>query len=338
MNRLPPTPHYQTDLCLEGLLDLHVAGGVDGVVDAVGRVLRYRGTAPRDSLSWRMLFTDLHYAMWQVTGDPAMLEGWAEDVEAMDRALPRDAEGCITYFVEPEPPRLLIDMVQNVAVRYIRLGRLTGDPGWVARGVEQLERYAVRLVHPRLGLWHHGRGWREGQPEALAPVGWCRGQGWVLRGLVLGLLAMPGVEQGRASLASLLSRLTAALLPWQDGEGMWHQVVQEPATTPAETSGTGMILAYLQQAVNGGLLPGSASLDAALRRGRAALAGRVDAAGDVHGGCADGRVQDDVAGYGRVCPSVNDRHAVAGVLSGLAAPWVPVRPVATPACLSGVTV
>lgn len=309
-------PGYQADLCLHGLLCLYEATRDTTYFNYIKETLRLRGERPCASLNWRILFTDLHGDLWMHTRDTIYMEHWLDDLHELLAKTPLDDEGHIVFFIEPERQRLLIDLLQGYALRMARAGLLTGDASYFDRVADQYHRHAKTLIHPENGLWHHGRGWNPDAPTALAPEGWCRGQAWVLRGLVEAMLCIPPTRPAFHELHHLLRHLASTLLRHQGGDGMWHQIVQEPERSFPETSGTGMILYYLGRAGQMGWLDAQI-LQPALRRALVALCRFVDIDYNVHQGCPHCPPQTTLADYRRMAPTINDRHAVAGVMMAL---------------------
>lgn len=311
-------PGYLTDLGLEALITLYAAWGDRAYLDYVNEVIRHRGSHPRDSLNWRILFTDLHSTAWVRTGDASYVEGWLDDLYFYEAALPRDTEGRVLFFLNVQQPRLLVDMLQGYCIRLARAGLLTGDPTYFDRCAEQYALFAQVMVNSQTGLWHHGRGWVTGKPDALSPDGWCRGQGWVLRGMVESLSCMPRSSASFAALRDLLDRLATALFDWQAATGMWHQVIQRPGESFPETSGTGMIIYYLSEALRRELLSHpQPDWRHSLKRAQNSLVEFVDNEGRVFNGCAHGAPMASMEDYLAVRPVVDDPHAVAATMWAL---------------------
>lgn len=312
-------PGYLTDLGLEALVVLYAAWGERRYIDYVNEVIQYRGAYPQDSLNWRILFTDLHSTAWRWTGDPTYVEGWLDDLYYYENALTRDSAGRILFFIDVEKPRLLVDMLQGYCMRLARAGLLTGDGDYFDRCAEQYELFAQILINPLTGLWHHGRGWVPNDPLALSPDGWCRGQAWVLRGIVESMSCMPRSCRAFSSLQALLDQLATALFVWQTSTGMWHQVMQKPYESFPEMSGTGMIVHYLGEALRQDLLSRPQPwYTKALRRAQAALLEFIDTDGHVYNGCAHGAPMATYQDYLDVRPVQDDPHAIAGAIMALA--------------------
>lgn len=309
-------PGYQIDLCLQGLLCLHDSTGLAPLREHVDAVLRHRGHRPEDSLNWRILFTDLHAELWMRTRDDVYLQGWLDDLKDLKEHLPRDDDGQIVFFIEPDRQRLLIDLLQGYAIRMARAGLFTGDDDFLRDAVDQYARHARILVNPANGLWHHGRGWNPANPRALSPEGWCRGQAWVVRGLVETMVCLPETSREFGELQGLLNNLTDALRTHQDDDGMWHHVVHMPSASFPESSGTAMLVYHLGRAWQRGWLrePG---IRTALVRAQYALLHYVDDAFRVHHGCPHTPPHASVADYLAMTPATDDPHAIGGMMMAL---------------------
>lgn len=115
---------------------------------------------------------------------------------------------------------------------FAHLGALAEDQTLLDLGVEQALGYARLLQDDDTGLFHHFHLERTGRPHIL---GWTRGQGWALLGM-LEVLAYADVEHPqRAELIERSQRLAAALLQHQRPDGHWYAVAQEPASGEEST-------------------------------------------------------------------------------------------------------
>lgn len=127
------------------------------------------------------------------------------------------------------------------------------------------------------GLFDHAVG---------SPVAWGRGNGFASLALAWAL-AGPLRGQPDSRLAPLRERLRAylrALLPLQGENGLWRQVLDVADTAP-ELTVTAMSIAALGVALREKWLPPAPAL-AAIERGWAAVASRVDAQGGFRDVCA----------------------------------------------------
>jgi rhamnogalacturonyl hydrolase YesR len=111
-----------------------------------------------------------------------------------------------------------------------RAGALTGERRYfdmVARHVAFMQ----TLVFRPDGLYRH---------SPLTDAAWGRGNAFPALGLALTLQSLPKDHPGFAPVLASFQRHMAALAPFQDVDGLWHQVVDHPGSY-AEFSATAMI-------------------------------------------------------------------------------------------------
>lgn len=255
---------YVYDLALEGLLWLYDVTSESRYLDFVLAVQRKRGLAPEHAYPWRtQLYVCVNYELYLRTGNAAYVRHFVATAEAFRREVPRAGDGAVGYFFRPEKKRIFIDMLQGYATHMARAGRISGDASFREECVSQYRLFRDVLRDPATGWWSQGRGWDQ-DPEAKAPGAWLRGQGWVLRGMVESLSALPPDYARRGELLELLREFAATIRRDQDARGLWHQVPYRPETYQ-ETTGTGLFVHYLSRAVREGLLPAEEYRAAAVR-------------------------------------------------------------------------
>ena len=128
------------------------------------------------------------------------------------------------------------------------LARLTGDEGWATRALSEAEGYAHLLRDPRTHLYHHF--WLEGTGRAYA-LGWGRGQGWALLGLLDVLDLVPAGGAARQRVADAARALAEAMLECQRPDGQWHAVVHEPASGDETSTAAFMATAFFRGITSG---------------------------------------------------------------------------------------
>lgn len=100
----------------------------------------------------------------------------------------------------------------------------------------QIVLYAKHLQDGKTGLFYHMWDWQTGERS---PSLWGRGNGWVLMSIADTMEAMkPGDAQYR-QLTEIAQRMAKGLAATQNREGMWHTVLDDPASYP-EASATSM--------------------------------------------------------------------------------------------------
>ena len=133
---------------------------------------------------------------------------------------------------------------------FAHLARLTGEPAWAGLAVEEALGYGRLLADPGSGLYRHF--WLERTGTAYG-LGWGRGQGWALLGLldVVGLL--PAGHPGVAPVRAAAIALAEAMLACQRPDGGWAAVVHRPDSGD-ETSTAAFMAAAFRQGIALGVL------------------------------------------------------------------------------------
>jgi len=98
--------------------------------------------------------------------------------------------------------------------------------------------YAGRLQRPD-GLFNHA---------VDGPAAWGRGNGFAALGIVEALTAMPEQHSSRAALLEIYRRHMAAIKAQQAPDGMWRQVIDDPAAYREETA-TAMLLTAMARGI-----------------------------------------------------------------------------------------
>ncbi len=148
-------------------------------------------------------------------------------------------------------------------------GALTGEPRYFAMAGRHL-RFMQQLVLRPDGLYRH---------RSDADVAWGRGNGFAALGLALTLSEMPRDAPDRAHVLKSYRELMAALLPLQNHDGLWRNVVDHPGAF-AEYSGTAMIGFALRRGLDRGWIRGRAWRQAVERAWQAVNA-RTSATGSL---------------------------------------------------------
>jgi unsaturated rhamnogalacturonyl hydrolase len=124
-------------------------------------------------------------------------------------------------------------------------GALTGESRYLDLADRHL-RFMQQLVLRPDGLYRH---------RSDVDVPWGRGNGFAAIGLALTLTEIPLDHPTRRHALKSYQALMNALLPFQNHDGLWRNVVNHPGTFP-EASGTAMIGFALQRGLNKGWIKG----------------------------------------------------------------------------------
>ena len=112
----------------------------------------------------------------------------------------------------------------------VKAGKLSGETRYFDMAVQHLQ-FMERLLLREDGLYRH---------SPLADVAWSRGNAFPLLGLALSLSDFPQTHPGFLQLRTAYLRLLDKLVPFQDRDGLWHEVIDYPGAF-AELSSTAMI-------------------------------------------------------------------------------------------------
>jgi Glycosyl Hydrolase Family 88 len=115
--------------------------------------------------------------------------------------------------------------------------------GHVDEAAALLASYAGRLQRPD-GLFNHA---------VDGPAAWGRGNGFAALGIVEALTVMPVRHPSRAALLEIYRRHMAAIKAQQAPDGMWRQVIDDPAAYREETA-TAMLLTAMARGIRLGWL------------------------------------------------------------------------------------
>ena len=144
------------------------------------------------------------------------------------------------------------------------LAHATGDDRYFDQAAGELLGYA-RTLQSDGGLLFHGFERDCGRNGEL----WARGNGWALMGLVDTLILLPRAHPAWTELQQRTVALADALALAQHPSGLWHTVVNDPATYLESTLAT-MVAYALRAGVSRGVLDGSRHADME-RKARAAM-------------------------------------------------------------------
>jgi unsaturated rhamnogalacturonyl hydrolase len=163
--------------------------------------------------------------------------------------------------------RFWIDDMYMITILQVQAYRATGDKVYLDRAALEMVAYLDRLQQPN-GLFYHGERF---------PFFWGRGDGWIAAGMPELLGELPANHPKRARIMEGYQKMMAALLNYQDTDGMWHQLIDHPESYK-ETSCTAMFTYAFITGVKKGWLTDPAYADAA-RKGWLGLQTYLDANG-----------------------------------------------------------
>ena len=125
--------------------------------------------------------------------------------------------------------RLWIDDMFMITAVQAQAYRATGDHSYIDNAAKEMVFYLDSLQMPN-GLFYHA-------PDV--PYFWGRGDGWMAVGMSELLRSLPKNNPNRARILEGYKKMMATLLQYQAEDGMWRQLIDDPASWK-ETSCTGM--------------------------------------------------------------------------------------------------
>lgn len=169
--------------------------------------------------------------------------------------------------------RLWIDDMYMITMVQTQAFRATGDAKYIDRAASEMVFYLKELQKPN-GLFFHA-------PDV--PFYWGRGNGWMAAGMAELLRAMPASHPHRRAIMEGYEKMMATLLDTQGEDGMWRQLLDDPASWP-ETSCTGMFAFAMITGVKEGWLE-EKTYGTAARKAWLALTTHLEPNGDIREVC-----------------------------------------------------
>ncbi len=159
---------------------------------------------------------------------------------------------CVPYGSVPLPPNeaallqdagagIFIDCLHFDPPFFAHLGRLLGKDQYVRAGIDQALGYGRLLQDDTSGLFFHF--WLEKTTRPYV-LGWSRGQGWALLGMLDVIEYTDSGEPGRDELIERSRRLAETMRVLQRDDGHWWAVAHEPASRDETSTAAFMALAF----------------------------------------------------------------------------------------------
>ena len=201
-------------------------GTSDAALETAALGLAHDLTARRRVHGTAVTFEDARRSLREPYGELALSEA--------DRELLRDpGAGVYVDCLHFDPPF------------YASLQRLTREEAWGERAVEEALGYCRLLQDRPSGLFHHF--WLERSGRAYG-LGWGRGQGWALLGLLDVLEGRPPGSPGRGDLEAATLALLEAMLRTQRRDGSWDAVAGAAESGDETSTAAFMAVAFLRAA------------------------------------------------------------------------------------------
>lgn len=198
--------------------------------------------------------------------------------------------------------RIWIDDMFMITTIQSQAYRATGDRKYIDRAAREMAMYLKEIQRPN-GLFYHS-------PEA--PFFWARGNGWMAAGMAQLLSILPKDNPDRTTIMEAYKKMMDTLRQNQDPDGMWHQLIDEPASYK-ETSGTAMFTYAMIMGVKHGWLD-KKEYGAAARKGWLALVTYINEDDEITNVCEGTNIRNDKNHYMNRKQITGDLHAHAPLL------------------------
>jgi unsaturated rhamnogalacturonyl hydrolase len=203
----------------------------------------------------------------------------------------RLADGTLAR-LRPQPDTIWLDDLFMSVPALAQLGKLTGDSKYYDESVRQVRQFSQRMFNKEKGIYMHG--WVQGM-SAHPQFHWARANGWAVMTMVELLEVLPKEHPGYQEVVSQLRAHVAGLASYQDGTGLWHQLLDRPDSY-LETSATAIYAYSMARAINRGYIDKKAYAPVVMLAWNA-VATKVNAKGQVEGVCVGTGMGFDPAFY-----------------------------------------
>lgn len=216
--------------------------------------------------------------LYEETGREDYLAACLEWLDYAMNGLPRTVEGGFQHItIDSDNTAQLWDDTLYMTVLFVaRMGQLLRRDDWVQESVRQFLVHIKYLQDPVTGLFFHG--WTFEGNHHYSGAFWGRGNAWYTAGLVdyLELAVIP--EGVRMFLVSTLERQIRALAQLQAPNGMFHTLLDDPASYQESSATAGFAYGILK-AVRLGLIGSAYRITG--EKALKAVSQRVTPAGEV---------------------------------------------------------
>lgn len=198
--------------------------------------------------------------------------------------------------------RIWIDDMFMITAVQAQAYRATGDRKYIDRAAKEMVLYLDKIQLEN-GLFYHS-------PDA--HYSWGRGNGWMAVGMAEILRILPNDNPNRMRIMEGYHKMMAALLKYQEKDGMWRQIIDDPEAWK-ETSGTAMFTYAMITGVKNGWLDAK-TYGTAARKGWLALITYINPNDELTEVCEGTNIKNDRNHYMQRKRIVGDLHGQAPLL------------------------
>ena len=259
--------NYTTGLELLSFLDVAERYGLDYPVDYVrdwadtmadnsGSIVTYK----KENYNLDHICPGrIYYRLYYDTGDKKYRRVLRTLREQLD-SQPRTSEG-VFWHKQVYPHQVWLDGLYMASPFMAQYGAEFTRPEWIDEAVKQFRLCHQYTYDAATGLYYHA--WDESKSQRWAnpetghsPNFWGRSIGWWFMALVDALDYIPERHEGYADLVAYIRGLAEVLPKYQDKDGLWYQVLDQPERKGnfPEASVTAQCMYAYAKAVNKGYI------------------------------------------------------------------------------------
>ena len=192
----------------------------------------------------------------EYTGNAAYMAVCEEWAEWIMKSFPRTLEGGFQHITSDSvnEQELWDDTLFMTVLFLANMSRIKKNDAYRQEAVYQFLAHAKYLADGRTGLWYHG--WTFKDMNNFAGAFWGRGNCWITAAIPDFLSMVECTPAERRYLVQLLLRQVDSLVKYQEPNGMWHTLIDDPSSY-VESSATCGFAYGIMRAVAMHLIPES---------------------------------------------------------------------------------
>ena len=188
-------------------------------------------------------------------GEERYLQPCRESAKWIMERFPRTKEGGFQHMTSDtlNDQELWDDTLFMTVLFLANMGRIEGKRAYIDEAQYQFLLHAKYLADAQTGLWYHG--WTFNGNHNFAGAFWGRGNCWVTIAIPEFLQMVDCDPEVAAKLQKILLNQVNSLVKYQNENGMWHTLIDDP-TSYVESSATCGFAYGILKAVHTGLIDG----------------------------------------------------------------------------------
>lgn len=203
----------------------------------------------------------------------------------------------------PQASSIWVDDMYMGVPALAEMGHMTRDKAWFDDAVKNVLQMSARTFDEKAGIYTHG--WNANNPDA-PYFYWGRANGWAVLAMSDLLDVLPKDHPGYTKVMAQLRKTLRGISQLQSGTGLWHQMLDRNDSY-LESSASAMFVYAIAHAVNQGWVS-PVTYGSIAQAGWAGLASRINAKGQLEGGCVGTTFASDQVYYYNRPTSVDTLH------------------------------